>query len=326
MLKVSSSKKEDILKNLIFNFKDPKIKKIKNPKNTLGGKGANLAEMGRLGMPVPPGFIISTDVCDLFYKNKKKLPKQILKSMQTKLIFSQEDSHANHSHLQEKEKVQMMNATCGTKCFEQYKKLNPNSSLLKMSMVSQILMADWYSSRCALTWKLKGTKFNRLLFLLVPKTHRTEEIDAGLLLPTPNARDWKDTIGNGKDAPSIGVTRGYSLGQKINSLLPTPTAMDCTNATATMKSTQVKQGSMHSVTLVRAISMGILPTPTAGSKHSQHSMGEWGGSKNNMRHIPGIYSPLNPRFVAEMMGFPPNWTELPFQNGEQNPSKDTVTQ
>jgi len=73
------------LKNLIFNFKDPKIKKIKNPKNTLGGKGANLAEMGRLGMPVPPGFIISTDVCDLFYKNKKKLPKQILKNIQTEL-------------------------------------------------------------------------------------------------------------------------------------------------------------------------------------------------------------------------------------------------
>ena len=70
---------------MIFNFKDPKIKKIKNPKNTLGGKGANLAEMGRLGMPVPPGFIISTDVCDLFYKNKKKLPKQILKSIQTEL-------------------------------------------------------------------------------------------------------------------------------------------------------------------------------------------------------------------------------------------------
>ena len=73
------------MKNLIFNFKDPKIKKIKNPKNTLGGKGANLAEMGRLGMSVPPGFIISTDVCDLFYKNKKKLPKQILKSIQTEL-------------------------------------------------------------------------------------------------------------------------------------------------------------------------------------------------------------------------------------------------
>ena len=58
------------MNNLIFSFKDKKIQKIKNPKNILGGKGANLAEMGRLGLPVPPGFIISTEVCDLFYKNK----------------------------------------------------------------------------------------------------------------------------------------------------------------------------------------------------------------------------------------------------------------
>ena len=34
---------------------------------------------------------------------------------------------------------------------------------------------------------------------------------------------------------------------------------------------------------------------------------------------PGKSSQLNPRFVAEMMGFPTNWTELPFLNGEQNP-------
>ena len=60
------------MNNLIFSFKDKKIQKTKNPKNILGGKGANLAEMGRLGLLVPPGFIISTQVCDLFYKNKKK--------------------------------------------------------------------------------------------------------------------------------------------------------------------------------------------------------------------------------------------------------------
>jgi pyruvate,orthophosphate dikinase len=69
------------LNNLIFSFKDKKIQKIKNPKNILGGKGANLAEMGRLGLPVPPGFIISTEVCDLFYKNKKKLPSQLIKKI-----------------------------------------------------------------------------------------------------------------------------------------------------------------------------------------------------------------------------------------------------
>jgi pyruvate, orthophosphate dikinase len=73
------------LNNLTFSFNNKKIKNIKNPKNLLGGKGANLAEMGRLGMPVPPGFTISTTVCDLFYKNKKKLPKQVLKNIKQEL-------------------------------------------------------------------------------------------------------------------------------------------------------------------------------------------------------------------------------------------------
>jgi len=73
------------LSNLIFSFKNKKIKNLKNPKNTLGGKGANLAEMGRLGMPVPPGFTISTEVCDIFYKNKKKLSNKVLKNIQQEL-------------------------------------------------------------------------------------------------------------------------------------------------------------------------------------------------------------------------------------------------
>ena len=73
------------MNNLIFNFKNKNIKNLKNPKNILGGKGANLAEMGRLGLPVPPGFIISTEACDLFYKNKNKLPKQVLKNIQIEL-------------------------------------------------------------------------------------------------------------------------------------------------------------------------------------------------------------------------------------------------
>jgi len=57
---------------VIFSFDDKSAKKLKNKKFILGGKGANLGEMGRLGLPVPPGFTISTNVCDIFYKNKKK--------------------------------------------------------------------------------------------------------------------------------------------------------------------------------------------------------------------------------------------------------------
>ncbi|MCG8571683.1 MAG: pyruvate, phosphate dikinase, partial [Spirochaetes bacterium] len=46
----------------------------KEMKNELGGKGANLAEMSNLGVPVPPGFTISANVCDLYYKNNRQYP------------------------------------------------------------------------------------------------------------------------------------------------------------------------------------------------------------------------------------------------------------
>ncbi len=73
------------MKKVIFNFRDKAVNKLKDKKNILGGKGANLGEMGNLGLPVPPGFTISTEVCDIFYKNKKKLPKKILKDIQKEL-------------------------------------------------------------------------------------------------------------------------------------------------------------------------------------------------------------------------------------------------
>src|SRR5581483_6869009 len=46
-------------------------------KDLLGGKGANLAEMANLGLPVPPGFTITTAVCTYFYANAKKYPKDL---------------------------------------------------------------------------------------------------------------------------------------------------------------------------------------------------------------------------------------------------------
>jgi len=77
---------------LVFNFKSKDTKKIKNPKNILGGKGANLSEMGRIGLPVPPGFTISTEVCDLFYKNKKKLKPKIINEINRELKNIEKDS------------------------------------------------------------------------------------------------------------------------------------------------------------------------------------------------------------------------------------------
>ena len=73
------------MQKVIYNFNDTSVKKLKNKRNILGGKGANLGEMGRLGLPVPPGFTISTEVCDIFYKNKKKFPVPIVKNIQKEL-------------------------------------------------------------------------------------------------------------------------------------------------------------------------------------------------------------------------------------------------
>jgi hypothetical protein len=130
-------------------------------------------------------------------------------------------------------------------------------------------MADWYSSRCALTWKLKGTKFSRLLFVLQPKTHRTAEIGAGLL-QTPSTMEISEDPVKFKLRAKI---KSYKNGTTYNSL-----------------SSQLIY------------------------------------DKKWNHFVTGQTSQLNPRFVAEMMGFPVDWTELPFQSGEQNQSKDTATQ
>src|SRR5215472_3030951 len=46
-------------------------------KPLLGGKGANLAEMSRIGLPVPPGFTITTEVCTYYYENRRTYPKAL---------------------------------------------------------------------------------------------------------------------------------------------------------------------------------------------------------------------------------------------------------
>ncbi len=88
------------MKKLIFNFKSKNVKNLKKPENILGGKGANLAEMGRLGMPVPPGFTISTEVCHLFYKNKKKLNSKLISEINKELHFIEKDTNKKFGDLE----------------------------------------------------------------------------------------------------------------------------------------------------------------------------------------------------------------------------------
>ena len=61
----------------VYIFSKEKTDGDSNMSNLLGGKGANLAEMSKLGLPVPPGFTITTEVCNQFYANEKKYPEDL---------------------------------------------------------------------------------------------------------------------------------------------------------------------------------------------------------------------------------------------------------
>jgi pyruvate,orthophosphate dikinase len=61
----------------VYAFGGGKAEGKPNMRNLLGGKGAGLAEMANLGLPVPPGFTITTEVCTYYYANKKQYPKEL---------------------------------------------------------------------------------------------------------------------------------------------------------------------------------------------------------------------------------------------------------
>lgn len=66
----------------VYFFGNGKAEGNKDMKDLLGGKGAGLAEMTSIGLPVPAGFTITTEVCDLYYKNNKKYPNGLEKEVQ----------------------------------------------------------------------------------------------------------------------------------------------------------------------------------------------------------------------------------------------------
>ena len=66
----------------VYNWGNKKADGDGSMKPLLGGKGANLAEMTRIGLPVPPGFTITTEVCTYFYAHKKTYQKELEGQMQ----------------------------------------------------------------------------------------------------------------------------------------------------------------------------------------------------------------------------------------------------
>jgi pyruvate,orthophosphate dikinase len=68
-------------KQYVYSFEDGKGM----GKDILGGKGANLAEMVSLGLPIPSGFTITTETCDIYYKNNKTYPVEVNEQVEKEL-------------------------------------------------------------------------------------------------------------------------------------------------------------------------------------------------------------------------------------------------
>ena len=70
----------------VYTFGNGKAEGKADMRNLLGGKGANLAEMNLIGVPVPPGFTITTDVCNEYFEKGKEAVVEALTSEVTKSV------------------------------------------------------------------------------------------------------------------------------------------------------------------------------------------------------------------------------------------------
>lgn len=75
---------------LIYTFSENDAQGSAKDRNLLGGKGANLAEMCNMGLPVPAGFTITTEICNFYYKNNRSYPQKLIEETQKSLNFIEE--------------------------------------------------------------------------------------------------------------------------------------------------------------------------------------------------------------------------------------------
>ena len=196
-------------------------------------------------------------------------------------LFSAEAFHASPIHSPENDSAKRMSAICGPRCLESFAKFNRPGLWAKMFSALLIGRTDWYSTRCRLTWKLRGTKYNRMYFQLVPQTLRTDVTEFGLL-PTPTASD-------SMELPSKLQTGKIVVGKS-----------------GAISFIRNKDGMSFGASMREVVKALPMKNQIMNEMHSGET---------------GTTSQLNPRFVLEMMGFPPDWTELPFRNGETKASK-----
>lgn len=218
------------------------------------------------------------------------------------LIYSQEGSPANPTHSLESERERRTNATCGPRCCALFENAPRATSWAKTFAALLVGMEGWSSRRCALTWRLVGTPYNRSYFQLQVSVLPTEEIESGLLL-TPTSteicEDPEKTQARTKD-------KGYNKGSKYNNLisqvvyglLPTPIASDHvprSKMRPSREATNRKTGYLSEMT-------GMLPTPTAYDWNTPRSQEAWDKAKE--KHGDALQNPLKQMAAFGMLPKP----------------------
>lgn len=278
----------------------------------------------------------------------KTSPQQISLFGEERSIASLEDSPANLSVQPENGKAPMMSAIYGLKCSELLTNVGPLGLLVKTLLVSPV----WQSNRVLLKWNAKPIwkvkryteqwnvtaslcqlvktskdlviQSNRLLFQLRVSTPLTPA-HAFSLLPTPMSQGreipTEEQLQHRKEMYG-GEKRGMYLEHYATmDLLPTPRANEVNELN--LKNPNIanrNKGNLEEE--IAKMVVGMLPTPTSVDWQARGKSENWKGddlvsTTHTLTNQPGKTSLLNPRFVAEMMGFPPNWTELPFLSGEK---------
>jgi len=237
------------------------------------------------------------------------------KEIDTQQTLFVEDSHANHSVLQEKEKEQMTIDTSGMKLLESSESVNLDGSLGKMLKVLLTSKKAWSSDRCVMTWKKKVSKSNVLLFQLQASVRGIKGKESGFL-PTPNTMDHIDQKGMRPSRAATNRKSGY-LSEMIK-MYPTPSASCQMDVVAPPESvqqnskgwtvTRKKTGTKFGAKLNDVVNK-LYPTPT-NSEHKYRLKGNTQASKCLEAQARRHGGKLNPHFVEFLMGYPMNWTKI----------------
>ena len=165
----------------------------------------------------------------------EKLPKKNLKQMELNLqTSSQEASRVNRLVSRANKKEQVTTDISGQRCFASSKHSNRGSLLARMCEELLTSKTAWSSRLCALTWKAKDTKFNRLLFQLQGSVLRTEEKESGSL---PSEKMWPTPRTGGGSRPNqkggkvlneeVLIAEGLrERGKTLDQMWPTPQKAD----------------------------------------------------------------------------------------------------